>query len=594
MAQQQEQQAEERQASAESQPAESAAAADQEQDQADEPAAPTPALPDDRLLQACQGPPAAGACCQPVVPAPKAALLASVLLRSVAWQLPALCPGLPADPLRPPLLPPLAQAYKRDSSDEELLAVGLGRRAKDRRGKAPAREAEVVYEDSKVRLTLLPRCHPVHSTTCAATMPAGRPARILARPYAELSAPRGCCPWLVCPWLFGMRLSPALLRAPAVQPDRRKKKGVKLLVGGLSVVEQWERERQQVSRAYTVWYCVATAELLGLNVSKPVGCLPCEGCKAWDENSLFERLNVAAGAGGRAGRAGAAAAPAGKQPAGRQPGRLSPPPATRVSEHMPQAVPPASHIQRTACTLASLLCACPLPAWPKVCLAPALCTLNALPLMPSPCARVPGPWGECAGLSRPRGGAPTGQGGGPARTGQGGGPARAGRQAEAACGWVQAPGCALACVGALGPATCLWCWEARNALPKSRGLRMRSHGLPGRAVQERARGEDAERLARDRQSAATLSALRSFKAGEFRPGTSTAACSAVCACTARCRAGLPVHLWQATKAAQAWLWPIPRRHIFACELWCIPPCPAPRPPPRRRPLWALHCAGGEH
>ncbi len=53
-------------------------------------------------------------------------------------------------------------------------------------------------------------------------------------------------------------------------------------------------------------------------------------------------------------------------------------------------------------------------------------------------------------------------------------------------------------------------------VPLSEGLRVAHLSYPG--VQERARGEDADRLVRDRQSAATLSALRSFKAGEFRPG----------------------------------------------------------------------------
>ncbi|KAL4424710.1 hypothetical protein ABPG77_000053 [Micractinium sp. CCAP 211/92] len=77
-------------------------------------------------------------------------------------------PALPDDSL--------LQAYKRDSSDEELLAVGLARRARDR-GKGPAREAEIVYEDSK--------------------------------------------------------------------PDKRKKKGIKLVVGGLSMAEQRELQRQQ-------------------------------------------------------------------------------------------------------------------------------------------------------------------------------------------------------------------------------------------------------------------------------------------------------------------------------------------------------------
>ncbi|KAL4422539.1 hypothetical protein ABPG75_008736 [Micractinium tetrahymenae] len=117
LTQQQEQQP---QASAAAQSA--AAAAPPAEEQAEEPAATTPALPDDRLLQ----------------------------------------------------------AFKRDSSDEELLTVGLARRARDR-GKAPAREAEIVYEDSK--------------------------------------------------------------------PDKRKKKGVKLLVGGLSVAEQRERQRKQAVEA---------------------------------------------------------------------------------------------------------------------------------------------------------------------------------------------------------------------------------------------------------------------------------------------------------------------------------------------------------
>lgn len=50
--------------------------------------------------------------------------------------------------------PRCLQAYKRDSSDEELLAMGLARRAKER-GKAPAKEADIIYEDSKVRPSVL-------------------------------------------------------------------------------------------------------------------------------------------------------------------------------------------------------------------------------------------------------------------------------------------------------------------------------------------------------------------------------------------------------------------------------------------------------
>lgn len=100
------------------------------------------------------------------------------------------------------------------------------------------------------------------------------------------------------------------------------------------------------------------------------------------------------------------------------------------------------------------------------------------------------------------------------------------------------------------------------------------------AAQERARGEDAERLSRDRRGAATLSALRSFKAGEFRPGK----------VPARCASPPPLQrLRRAPPAAR------PRASTARYRgLRRLEPPHAPHPPACRRPLGARHAAGGEH